>query len=186
MTFKKLPYCVDVDGTYLTTDLSLETIFIVFKKDFFKIFWLPFFLLRGRARAKSYLADIALPYLDVGKLPRNEDLVKFLERKKSEGHEIYLASASNEKLVKALAVNSKLFSKAFGSTCRLNLKGRDKAEFLEKTFPEGFIYVGNSWVDLEVWKKARQGVVVNADKTIIKQAKKVTEIIKIFQKSDAK
>jgi len=68
----------------------------------------------------------------------------------------------------------------------LNLKGKDKAEFLEKTFPEGFIYVGNSWVDLEVWKKARQGVVVNADKTIIKRAKKVTEIIKIFQKSDAK
>lgn len=182
MASKKLPYCVDCDGTYLKTDLFFETLLIAIKHKFFTIFSVVLMLLQGRAHLKSYLAKISDKYLNIKGLPRNAELLKFLEEKKQQGHEIYLVSASNEKLIKAIAAHDKIFKGSYGSTETLNLKGVAKAKFLSDKFPDGFIYVGDSCADLQVWKKAKQGVVVNASNCVVSKAKKITDVISIFPK----
>jgi 4-hydroxybenzoate polyprenyltransferase len=183
---QKLPICVDVDGTYLRTDILFETLLVVIKHKFLRVLLVPFLFLRGMAKLKFYLATLAFPYLNTKLLPVNNELHDFLKKKKLEAHQIYLVSASNEKIVQKIAENEGIFSGAYGSSESINLKGSVKASFLEEIFPNGFIYIGDSCSDLEVWKKAKQGVVVAANSRIVAQARKVTEIIKVFPKADFK
>ena len=48
--------CADVDGTVLATDLLYESLLYAMKQDVWLIFFLPFWLVRGRAHLKQKLA----------------------------------------------------------------------------------------------------------------------------------
>ena len=183
---KKLPICVDLDGTYLKTDLLIETFLILLKNNFFYIFYLPFLLLKGKSYLKSFLAKHSSTHIDFKNLPKNEELRDILKKKKEDGHEIYIVSASNELLLNDIEFYDSIFSATYGSSDEFNLKGKNKAEFLKKKFPKGFIYAGDSKADIEVWKEAKQAIVVNADSCVVKGAKEVSEILTIVPKPDTK
>ena len=73
---------------------------------------------------------------------------------------IVLATAADAVLAGQLAARLGCFDQMFASDGEQNLKGAAKAELLSQTFPDGFIYAGDSKADLAVWARAAGIVLV--------------------------
>lgn len=153
------PLVLDIDGTFLRTDMLLECFWGALGKDPLAALRVSVTHLRDRARLKQELA--ALADLRVDLLPVNAGVAEMAAGAKAEGHEVILASASDAELVSALAAAHDLSPRSFGSTPGHNLKGARKAEALVQAFGErGFHYAGNEPVDMGVWKHADGAVIV--------------------------
>ncbi|PNA50054.1 hypothetical protein C1Y14_34405, partial [Pseudomonas sp. MPR-R5B] len=50
------PLCVDLDGTLIKSDVLLESLLLLLKKNPFYLFLLPLWLLRGKAMLKGQIA----------------------------------------------------------------------------------------------------------------------------------
>lgn len=156
-----IPLVVDLDGTLLRTDLLVESFFALAGANLLAASKALFALRDGRAALKAKLADIA--DIDIGSLPLNADVVNFVATERGRGRPIYLASASDERYVRAVADHFELFDGSFGSTASLNLAGSSKAAVLIKAFGVGgFDYIGNSSIDESVWRVSREVIVANA------------------------
>jgi hypothetical protein len=69
-----------------------------------------------------------------------------------------------------------------GSTPDHNLTGSRKAERLAADYgAQGFDYAGNSAADLPVWRVARQGIVCNAPRRVIRLAHHATTVVAHFE-----
>ncbi len=154
------PLVLDVDGTFLKTDMLLET------------FWggmgrAPLATLRAavtkfndRAALKAALARIAPLRLDL--LPVNPDIVAMARGAQAEGREVILASASDIALVIPLAAQFGMKG-TLASDGVTNLKGRDKAAVLVAAYGEGgFIYAGNDRSDMAIWEHSSHAIIVGA------------------------
>ncbi|MDJ0628632.1 MAG: UbiA family prenyltransferase [Rhodobacter sp.] len=159
------PLALDVDGTFLRTDMLFECFWAGLGKD-------PLGTLRaslahfGRPQAlKRELADIAGLRTDL--LPVNPDLAALAKAAQADGREVVLASASDTPLVESLARHHGLSPRVFASSTDLNLKGAAKAEALVEAFGEGgFDYAGDSVADRSVWERARTAVIVGSHPAI--------------------
>ena len=157
-----VPLCVDLDGTLIFSDTLVELVCRAIKVAPWVIFLLPIWLLKGRAYLKSQLAKRFSQY--VNNLPFNEDLIEFLQQEKSKGRKIYLVTACEEALAKKIASKVDIFDDVFGTLESLNLKGSNKAKFLVEKFGENnFVYAGNDTVDIKVWQKSAEMMIVNAN-----------------------
>ena len=158
MTEKK-PLVLDVDGTFLKTDLLFEA------------FWAglgraPLPTLRAAARyftqpakLKAELARIVSLRLDL--MPVTPSVAAEVAQAKDEGREIVLASAADETQVKTLAAAHDLSDRVFASDGQTNLKGAAKAQALVSAFGEkGFDYAGNEATDMAIWTHADRAYVV--------------------------
>lgn len=153
------PLVLDVDGTFLKTDLLFETFWAGLGRD-------PVATVRSAARnfrrperLKAELARIAPVRTDL--LPVNPDIADLALRSRMAGREVILASASNRALVERLAAEYGLSDQVFASDDSTNLKGRAKADALVAEYGEGgFDYAGDSGVDMAVWEKAENALVV--------------------------
>jgi len=156
---RDVPLVLDVDGTLLRTDLLFET------------FWaglgtLPrttlrstFLHWRNRAKLKEELAEIAPPRFDL--LPYNHHVIAEAGAAMADGREVVLASASDRRLVRSLALREGYALRIFASDGRTNLKGSKKAEALADAYGvHGFDYAGNGPEDIAVWERARHALVV--------------------------
>lgn len=153
------PLVLDVDGTFLRTDMLFECFWAGLGRD-------PVGVLRACAKhftrrqvLKRELADIAELRTDL--LPLNPDVAMLADQARAEGREVILASASDTQLVQGLAHHYGLSPRVFASTTDINLKGTAKAEALVATFGEGgFDYAGNEHVDRAIWDHADGAVIV--------------------------
>ncbi len=115
----------------------------------------------GRLAFKARLAEIATP--DIATLPYEPEVIALVERARAEGRRTVLVSASDARLVQAVADHLGIFDDAVGSGGEENLKGERKAAYLVRRFgPQGFDYVADAQVDLPVWAEARRAVTVGA------------------------
>ena len=151
--------CVDLDGTLIKSDLSWDSARKLVKKNLFNIFELIFWCFKGIPYLKYRVAKEI--DIDPSALPYNSDFLSYLIQKKSEGSKIYLATGSTEKYAKQIADYLQIFDGVFASDLKTNLVGKNKAQKLEQTFPNGFTYAGNSADDLHVWKKSSKKILVN-------------------------
>lgn len=172
------PLVLDVDGTFLKTDLLWET------------FWAglgtaPVATLRAcvrhlsdRAALKAALARIAPLRTDL--LPVNAEVADLALQSRVAGREVVLASGSDRSLVSRLAADYGLSDQVFASDGHTNLTGRAKAAALTAAFGEGgFDYAGNSSVDMAVWEKADNALVVghpNSARTLAARGQNVVEL----------
>ncbi|WP_372838554.1 UbiA family prenyltransferase [Phaeovulum sp.] len=152
------PLVLDVDGTFLKTDMLLEA------------FWrglgrAPLATLaclrhiRHPARLKAALARVAPLRTDL--LPVNPDVAALALASHSEGREVVLASASDVTQVARLAEDYGFSDRIFASDGEVNLKGKAKAQALVQEMGErGFDYAGNSSADLAVWQHAENALVI--------------------------
>ena len=153
------PLVLDVDGTFLKTDMLFEC------------FWAglgtaPLATLRAAlrhfnrpARLKAELAEIAPIRADL--LPVNPDVADLALRSRMAGREVVLASASDHSLVERVAGEYGLAEQVFASDGQVNLKGPAKAAALVEAYGErGFDYAGDSSADLPVWAHAENALVV--------------------------
>jgi 4-hydroxybenzoate polyprenyltransferase len=158
---KPKPIVVDLDGTLLRTDLLVESAFADLGRDPWRVLKLFSAVWRGKAALKAEIA--AKTDIDVSHLPYDEDVVSIIRQRRAEGSQVYLASASNERYVQAVADHLGLFDGWFASNDRENLSSGLKARRLVETFGEGgFDYVGNSRADLAVWNVADRCISVRA------------------------
>lgn len=153
-----------MDHTLLRTDLLMEGMAaLIFHRPLAFLACLPH-LLAGRPAFKRAVARRAP--LDVDTLPLREDLIAILRTEREKGRELHLVTAADESAAKEVAARVGLFDSVIGSGGRRNLKGRAKRAALEKRFPDGFAYAGDSRADLAVWRGARSAILVGAQRDV--------------------
>lgn len=165
------PLVVDVDGTLIRSDLLGESALRLLAGNPLEGLRMAGWLGSGRARFKARLADRVIP--EPATLPVNETVLAFIRAESLRGRRIFLASASDRRPVQALADHLGLFDGVFGSDGTVNLCGAAKATALCQAFgSQGFDYVGNARVDLEVWRHARRAILVDAPAGVAAEARR--------------
>lgn len=156
---KAKPLVLDVDGTFLKTDMVFECFWAGLGKDPMRVLSTTVQHFTRPAELKRELAEIADLRTDL--LPVNPEIKRLADQGRAAGRDVVLASASDEALVKQLAVDHGLSSRVFASDGVTNLKGVAKAEALVTHFGTGgFDYAGNETVDRPVWEQAENALVV--------------------------
>lgn len=162
------PLVVDLDGTLVRTDLLIETAFAGLVCDPLSVFQWCAALRRGKAALKHQVA--AQSALDAASLPYDEAVLARIRKAASMGRPVFLASASNQRLVKAVADHLGIFAGWFASDKMNNLAGLTKAQRLVAEFGDGgFDYIGNDDVDLPVWERASQVIAIRASAGVLRQ-----------------
>ena len=176
------PLVVDLDGTLIHTDMLHEYAIRLLRDKPHFVSAIPFWLLGGKALLKQKLASHV--DAEISSLPFNQQLIDWLQSQKDLGRRLVLCTATDISIAKMIADHLKLFDDVIASDGIQNLAGKNKANALVEKYGEnGFDYVGNSSVDLLVWEKSKQGVVVNGSSKLVQQASLVTEIEHVISKA---
>lgn len=165
------PLCVDLDGTLVNSDLLYESLLALLRQQSWRIFFLPFWLFRGKAYLKQQIAMRV--ELDPALLPYNQAMLAKLLQLHGQ-RPILLCSGSDQRLVRPVAAHVGLFDETLASDGTINLTGPRKAHLLNDRFgPDGYDYAGNHRDDLAVWRHASQAWVVNAGPGLLRAARKI-------------
>ncbi len=175
---KAKPLVLDVDGTFLKTDMLFECFWAGLGKDPLGTIAVSLRNLTNPAALKRELVNIADLRTDL--LPVNAELKKLAEESRAAGREVILASASDITLVEQLAADHGLSGQVIGSDGENNLKGSRKAEALVERYGEsGFDYAGNERADVPIWNRAENALIVGDHPSIRRdmaaKGKNVTE-----------
>ena len=150
---------VDLDGTLVASDLLIETAFSELARRPWSLVEIAGALSRGKAALKHRLAAPA--DFDPSLLPYDQEVLAVVRQARAAGRPVYLASASNRRLVETVADHLGLFTGWFASDETMNLAGAEKARRLVEAFGErGFDYIGNDGADLPVWEKAARALAI--------------------------
>lgn len=180
MNMSNKPLIVDLDGTLVKTDVLFEQVIEILKRNILYVVLLPIWLSRGRAYLKCRLADLS--NLDISLLPKNQQVLSYIEQEKSKGRKVFLATATHENNIKKNGYLAGMFDRVFASCSTLNLSGENKRKRLVEEFGErGFDYIGNSDDDVVVWSSAENAIVVSESASLIKRAKKVCNVVQEFR-----
>ncbi|OGT70349.1 MAG: hypothetical protein A3H44_01105 [Gammaproteobacteria bacterium RIFCSPLOWO2_02_FULL_57_10] len=171
------PLFVDLDGTLIYSDLLIESFLELIKRHFLCLFLVPIWLLRGKAYLKDQIASRVDVRVDL--LPYHNEFLAYLREQKSQGRELILISASNHRLVQAVATHLGVFDQAFGSDDKVNLSGTRKLAKIRELHPN-FTYAGDDTIDLQVWKEADAAITVNAAEKLQRQVAAITTIEREF------
>lgn len=172
-----IPLCVDLDGTLVKTDILIESALSYCKVHPLALLTLPLWLAGGRANLKRKLGSAVK--LDCTTLPYNREVVDFLRSEQASGRELYLVTASDQRVAEEIAAHLNLFNGVIGSDGETNLKGATKADALAKRFG-AFDYIGDHRADLAVWERAENSLAVGRDAGLIKKLSARGPIAKIF------
>jgi 4-hydroxybenzoate polyprenyltransferase len=158
---RDIPLVVDVDGTLLRGDLLYESALALLMTRPLEAVKIPLWLVGGRSQLKSQIADRVT--IDADLLPLDATVLAFIRREKERGRRVFLASASNQHLVNALAARLGMIDGVFASSANVNMSAHKKRDVLVEAFGEGgFDYIGDSRADVPVWWAARRGYIVRA------------------------
>lgn len=170
---KTLPVLVvDLDGTLLRSDMLHETFWSAASRDWRNALSSIGKLAHGRLALKMFLADRA--EVEVAALPYEQAVIDLILQHREAGGKTALVSATEQSHVRRIAKHLGLFDEAHGSHSQTNLKGLAKRTFLEHQYGDrGFIYVGDSKDDLEVWNGAKEIITVNASRSVKVRAERI-------------
>nr|WP_082929014.1 UbiA family prenyltransferase [Rhizobium aegyptiacum] len=162
------PLVVDLDGTLVRSDLLIETAFAELSRRPYSIVDLIGALSRGKACLKHRLSQ---PMdFDPAILPYDAEVLNVIKAAREEGRPVYLASATHERLVRAVADHLGLFTGWFATNETMNCAAEVKAARLVAAFGEGgFDYVGNDAADLPVWRHAAKSYAVRTSAAVARQ-----------------
>ena len=157
----RVPLCVDLDGTLISSDSLVQGISVFLRRDPRNLIWVLGWCFRGRAMLKTRIGEQVLP--DAASLPYHRELLAYLRAEFLRGRCLVLCTAANERVASSVAEHLGIFSMVFSSNGKENLKGRAKMKVLERRFgARQFDYAGDSWADISVWRGARSAIIVNA------------------------
>lgn len=169
-----LPLVVDLDGTLIKTDILMEQVIAFVRINPFHFFLIFFWFLQGFAKLKYEVYKRT--NLNVDTLPFNPDVIKIIKDAKSTGRKVVLATASFFDNAQQVANSLDLFDEVLATTVDYNLRGKNKAKVLiEKFGDKQFDYVGDSYVDIDVWKHSRVAYLVNPSPDLKQKAEKTTQ-----------
>lgn len=167
-----LPLCVDLDGTLVRTDLSVESLLVALRRAPWIVVFLPFWLLRGKCYLKERLS--ALADLDPRVLPYHSVVVELVRSARERGRRTILVTGSHRKYAEKVSDHLRLFDECIATQPGQNLTGRTKARHLCQRFGAGsFEYVANGRIDLHVWSAAGAAGTVNAPRRVVRAVQKL-------------
>jgi 4-hydroxybenzoate polyprenyltransferase len=173
------PLCVELDGTLIRTDLAVEHLLQLLKRNPLYLLLLPLWLWRGRAVLKHEVAK-RVPF-NVAELPFNEPFLAYLRAEFALGRKLVLATAADQIQAQAVAEHLGLFERVFASDGRINLSADAKRRRLEEIYGRGkFDYAGNAKDDLKVWPAAVEAIVVNPEPGVLAQLQRQRPIARVF------
>ncbi len=174
-----LPLVVDLDGTLLKTDLLVESFLHLLAKKPSSALRALLTLKGGKAAFKARLADEAI--LEMHLMPVNPALAQIIAERRAQGGEVVLASASDERYVRALADHLGWFDRILGSAGGVNLSGRNKATKLVEIYGErGFDYAGNDAVDMHIWEQASTAYLAGGDAALARRLRRSHSDVKVL------
>lgn len=152
-----VPLFVDVDGTLVRADLSLESLLRIARSSLSGFLAVILWLLRGRAYAKAMAAR--RDPVDPERLPFRQEALDMIAQARAEGRAVVLASASHRRNIGRIARHLGLDEPVIASDAKRNLKGRAKLAAIRVRVGAGggFDYAGDSRADVPLWREARQG-----------------------------
>jgi 4-hydroxybenzoate polyprenyltransferase len=167
------PLVVDLDGTLVRSDLLIETAFSELGRRPQSLFEILSALCRGKAALKHRLAGPC--DFDPAALPYDDSVLTVIRQACADRRPVYLASASNGRLVEAVADHLGVFTGWFASDETTNLSGERKARKLVDAFGEGgFDYIGNDAADLPVWSRAAKAIAIRTPGGVARQLARVS------------
>ena len=171
------PLVVDVDGSLVSGDLSIEGAVQLLRVSPLNIFalplWLYLALVKGRAVLKRRIARAFVPAPET--LLLNPEVLEEIAAAQAAGRPVWLASGSDELAVAPLAERVAATG-YFASDGRTNLVGQEKAALLSERFGQrGFDYIGNERRDLAVWREARLSIGVNLPLSLERELRMIDE-----------
>jgi 4-hydroxybenzoate polyprenyltransferase/phosphoserine phosphatase len=171
------PLVVDLDGTLVRSDLLIETAFSELSRRPHSLYDMLRALSQSKASLKHRLSEPV--DFDPAVLPYDPEVLKVIRTACTEGRPVYLASASHERLVSAVAEYLGLFTGWFATDEMTNCAGAVKAEKLVAAFGEGgFDYIGNDAADLPVWKRAAKSYAIRTPGKVARQLNQQCENVK--------
>lgn len=177
-----MPLCVDLDGTLIRSDLSVESVLALLRENPLHLFRLLTWFTKGWARTKREIAK-RIP-LDVASLPYDDRVLGWLREDDTAGRLRVLCTASDQIYAEAVAAHLGGFDAVIGSDGVRNLGGRDKAAKLCERFGDhAFDYAGNAPVDLHVWSHSRRAIVVNAPARLLDRVRRVCDVEREFPRA---
>lgn len=175
-----IPLIVDLDGTLLRTDLLLESLLRLIKQSPWLVFLVPVWLMKGRAYLKRRVFQRV--QIDLTLLPRNEELLSWLQGEKARGRRLVLATASDHDQARLVVEPLGLFDAVLGSEGRRNLRGRAKLQKITELCGNEFDYAGNASCDLEVWRSSRHAILVNTPRRIERAVCAIGNLAHVFSR----
>ena len=172
--------CVDLDGTLIRSDLLLESLLLLLKRNPLYLFATFLWLFKGgKARLKAEIATRVT--LNPAALPYNTELLTWIQSERAAGREVWLCTAANERLATQVAQQVKLFDGVLASDSLNNLAGQSKADQLIERFGRGrFTYCGNERRDMAIWRCAHSAIVVNASAAVEREARATVTVDRVF------
>lgn len=174
-----LPLILDLDGGLLTTDMVQEGLLILFKREWAKVWKFPLWAIRGWAAVKQRLATLVTDE-DIARFPINPALESFARHEAQLGREIVLATAADRGIAEKVERRFSFVSKVIASDGRTAMRGRAKAEELRRLYPKGFIYAGDSYPDIHVWKLSSGAIFAGTSARLVRKAREVAEVVASF------
>ncbi len=107
------PLCVDLDASVVRTDLLLEGLLRLVKRNPAHLLFAAIWLLRGTAALKAEVARRVR--IDPATLPYNVEVLNWLKEERAHGRQLWLCSASNEELARTVAAHLGLFEGVIAS-----------------------------------------------------------------------
>lgn len=149
---KEYPLCVDLDGTLVRGHTLWQVKRYpgcIFKALFSKN-WATF---------KQKIAERSI--INIDNFQFNTALLDLLFQLKKMHVPLFLTTGAPEIIAKKVNLHTNLFDHVFASCGKINLVGGKKADLLVNHFGyRKFIYIGDSWKDMPVWKSSAQIVTV--------------------------
>jgi len=173
------PLVLDIDGTFLKTDMLYEGFWAGLGRDPISVLRLTAAHLRDLPKFKRSIAELV--ELPVERLPVNEAVLAIARDAREAGHEVVFASASDRSLVERLAAHHGIVDRVMASDGTTNLKGRAKAAALVAAYGEnGYDYAGDSKADMRVWEHSGVPIIVGSNRraksSLEVQGKSVVEV----------
>ena len=181
----KKPLCIDCDGTLIATDLLFEAFFLMLKQYPLGLFFLPFWLFKGKVYLKEKLAHHV--NFNWETLPYREPILNLINSARKADRPVVLVTASPMAWAAGVANYLACFDHVLATEKGINLSGKHKAAHLVKLFGErSFDYAGDSAVDLHVWAHADTAIVVSQNQSLVKQAALKTNNIEVIRTPSTK
>lgn len=156
---------VDLDGTLIRSDMLYETFWSAMALNWATPLIAAASLSGGRAALKHRLMQLGP--VDVTLLPYDAQVIRYVRQWRATGRRVMLVTASDQAVAERIGAHLGIFDRVHGSDGTMNLKGPAKAAFLEAQFGrKGFVYIGDAFADLVVWRSAAKAVTVTPSGTL--------------------
>lgn len=179
---RPIPLCVDLDETLIRTDILWESVIQLWRSPVVALRALLALMLHGKAAFKAVLAEAVT--IDPATLPYRDDVLEFVRLQHAKGQDVVLATATHRIVAQRVADHLGVFCRVFATEGGVNLSGVHKRAALEAAYGKrGFDYVGDNQKDLPVLSVAREALLVDPSRSLLRKASAVGNVSRVFSEN---